>query len=572
MFTVQSLPAHSDFISSSSIEMNALSAGTDDIIPDGGHIMGAVTSLTINSASYSNISVTYSSVSYIISDVNYQTDDLSTSVFENIISQLNPELPCSVVGTTSIFFSIANYPTSAVPSWISIDPSTGALSFTTPEVDSDTEYNFYIDSAIGGVSDPIHKLIKLTVLNCIPSNWVKCTSTSISIWEICSSDYNLSSGEWVSQNSSKVDSITSKVASEIAQALTTTITSLFGTIAGIIVLTGLLNTSSIANLWMTVNQLQLFFLLELTRVYLPNDVQATIEGSEFALNIFKYFQLKNLNISSYLLRNFKFELSNKLLEPLGINYDSIIVNIYSIIVFTFIMIILSILIFPLKKLLFRFKDNRRWPCLIKTLYWIVDKIYRMLVLSYFIRNALEMSQFVLISAIYEVYQHNTSNVYRVISSIFSILVISLYVLMIFLIFYLTLSSYRPIEKEHNKVEEFFRGIKLSIKHRSYVTVLIIRRITFIVLLVVCTSISSIVLIIIMVIIQIVYLIYLSWVRPYIEIKGNFIEIMNEIYFFFLLSFLIFVNTKNDWNSIKTSLYMWVLVSNVIAVFVIIAGT
>ena len=65
---------------------------------------------------------------------------------------------------------------------------------------------------------------------------------------------------------------------------------------------------------------------------------------------------------------------------------------------------------------------------------------------------------------------------------------------------------------------------------------------------------------------------LLYLRPYEGVKSNFIEIMNEIYFGFLLLFLSIINTKSEWDSTKTSIYMWVLLSNTLAVFVIIFGT
>ena len=83
--------------------------------------------------------------------------------------------------------------------------------------------------------------------------------------------------------------------------------------------------------------------------------------------------------------------------------------------------------------------------------------------------------------------------------------------------------------------------------------------------------SSRVLIIVLFLIQVVYILKLSYLRPYEETKGNFIEILNEIYFGFLVIFLAIVNTKDEWNSIKTNTYMWVLVSNTFVVLIIVSG-
>ena len=62
---------------------------------------------------------------------------------------------------------------STVPSWIAVDSVSGILSINSPEVSLDTEYDFYINSAVSGVSSPIQKLIKLFITNCAAKNWKK---------------------------------------------------------------------------------------------------------------------------------------------------------------------------------------------------------------------------------------------------------------------------------------------------------------------------------------------------------------------------------------------------------------
>ena len=119
----------------------------------------------------------------------------------------------------------------------------------------------------------------------------------------------------------------------------------------------------------------------------------------------------------------------------------------------------------------------------KTTFWIADRLYRILTFGFFIRNTLELSQFILISSINEIYESNTEDSYRLISFVFSILMVIFFVLMVGLIQYLTFSSYSLNENEHNRLEEFFRGLQFDGKHKFYTTVLLLRRLTFIVLLI-----------------------------------------------------------------------------------------
>ena len=553
----QSISAHPDFQTTATWTMNLLASGTEDIVADSGQTIGAVTTQTITAAAYTNLTVTYVAGTSYTSDVSYFTADQTVNVMENSATQTLPDLPCSISGSTSISFSTANYMTSTVPSWVAIDSVSGVLSVNSPEVSLNTEYDFYINSAVSGVSSPIQKLIKLIITNWAAKNWKKCISNNSLTCETCLSGYVLSSGVWD--------------ISKTAKALSQTIMSAVIIIAAIVVLTSMINTTSTASLWMTINQLQLFFLLLLTRAYIPKDVKVWIEGSDFALNIYDYFSIYKLNINPSFLRKFEFDLTNQSLEPLGINYDSTFANTSTILFYTFLMILISLLIFFMRKLAYRCRESQRCSWGTKTLYWIVDKLFRMMVLGYFIRNWLEMSQFILISSANEIYQWDITSFYRLLSLIFSISMISIFLQVVILVLYLTFSTYRLNEKEHNLLGEIFWGIKQNKRHKFYVTLLLLRRFWFAILLITWLFMSSRDLIIVLSIIQVIYILNLSFLRPYKETNGNIIEILNEIYFWFLVIFLSIVNTEDEWNSTKTNAYMWVLVSNTFVVLAIILG-
>ena len=180
---------------------------------------------------------------------------------ENSTTQTLPDLPCSISGSTFISFSTANYMSSTVPSWVAIDSVSGILSINAPEVSLDTEYGFYINSAVSGVSSPIQKLIKLIITNWIVKNWKKCVSTNSLVCETCVSGYFLTSGVWDISKTTNPQS--SQTTSETAKALRKTTTSIVIAITMIVVLTSLIYTTDIACLWITINQLQLFFILSI---------------------------------------------------------------------------------------------------------------------------------------------------------------------------------------------------------------------------------------------------------------------------------------------------------------------
>ena len=309
----------------------------------------------------------------------------------------------------------------------------------------------------------------------------------------------------------------------------------------------------------------------LTRAFIPKDVKVLIEGSDFASNIYECFSIYKLNIYPSFLRKFEFGLTNQSLEPLKINYDSTFANTSSVLVYTFLMILTSLLIFFMRKLAYRCRESQRCSWGAKAQYWIVDKLYRMMVLGYFIRNGLEMSQFIIISSVNEIYQWDTTDSYRLISFLYSISMILIFLLVVILVLYLTFSTYRINEREHNLLEEFFIGIQQNKRHKFYVALLLLRRFWFVILLITWLFISSRNLTIALSIIQFLYILSLLYLRPYEETKGNLIEILNEIYFGFLVLFLAIVNTEDEWNSAKTNTYMWILVSNTFVVLVIVLG-
>ena len=307
----------------------------------------------------------------------------------------------------------------------------------------------------------------------------------------------------------------------------------------------------------------------MTRAFIPADIQEIIRGCDFAFNIYGYFPIEKLSMYSSLISEFEYDQTNSSLESIGMKSSSTIANTSSILVWTFFMILFAISICLLKLLFSWWKDSKKWSWIAKSQYWIVEKLYMMMMFGYFIRNALEMSQFILISSINEIYISNISETNRLISFIFSVLILLFFTLMVGFAIYLSFSSYRLNEDKHNKLGEYFRGFKQERKHKLYVVILLLRRLLFVVLLVTWNFISSRTLIGILIVIQVIYTIYLFYLRPYKEVKWNIIKILNEIYFGFLIIFLVFVNTEDQWDSVKTNLYIWVIVSNTLIVFTII---
>ena len=182
----------------------------------------------------------------------------------------------------------------------------------------------------------------------------------------------------------------------------------------------------------------------------------------------------------------------------------------------------------------------------------------MLTYGLYIRLFLELFQLFLVSGINEVYYIDVSDKYRIISFAFAVAILIIWFWFTLFVVFFSISSYIAIEGQHNKLNEFFSGLKINKRHRFSVAILLIRRLFFVAFLFVCYSVSSKVVIGVLSLFQLCYLIYLILIRPFIEIKANIIEIVNETIFLFLLSSLFFLNTENDWTPTIAIVYMQII--------------
>ena len=95
--------------------------------------------------------------------------------------------------------------------------------------------------------------------------------------------------------------------------------------------------------------------------------------------------------------------------------------------------------------------------------------------GYYIRFIMQMDQFLLVFSIYEIYNFNISNLFNIISFCFAILILILCLSITGVVLYLSLSSYETSDEEHNKIGEFFIGIKMEKGYKIFIFALILRR-------------------------------------------------------------------------------------------------
>ena len=525
-FSLSLISQHPDF-TPSSITMNVLPSGSYDVVTETGMPALSYTSVLANPISWINQTYTISQNYW--TDVYYQTNSQSLSVIEKTSTQVLPDLSCSLSSSTSIVFSLGSFNSEVVPSWVVVDANTGMLTITSPEVEQDKNYNFNVNATITGLILQTQKQIKLTV-----------------------KDWNT----WGSQT---------------ANILRITVQSVIGVVMVASVISSMLNVSSGSSIWLLINEVQLFFLLLLTRAYIPDDVKLVVTGLKFALNPTFYFSFNSMPAYNSVIDKFNFELSNNSLSNVGVNSDSSVYNTAPLFVSLLVIIVCHFAVIVFKKLLSKCKTDWKWGWIVKIMIWIVEKIYNLLSFSYYIRAGLQINQFLLICSVYEIYSFNSSQPFRVVSLAFALLILISWISLLILASYLSMSAYTVNEGKHNKLGEFFKGLKMNRKFKFYTCMLILRRTVFVVLLVTWVSLASRLLIGLLVLLQLVYLAYVCYLRPFRELKDNLTEIMNEAYFLLLLSSLVYLNEESYWSSAVTSIYMWGVCSNSMAALFISIG-
>ena len=241
-----------------------------------------------------------------------------------------------------------------------------------------------------------------------------------------------------------------------------------------------------------------------------------------------------------LFQRIYFEQSDPTYKLLNIESESTIYNIFPLLFMIALISLISVIVNLLFWLLTKWNIQGVWPkiaCVIEFLKNIVIKVIK---LNIYIRLIMIISLYILVSITNEVNNFNSSNPWRIVSLIFIIWLMFFFIAKIILVFSLSV-TYGGVSNDNYEVfEEFFRGIKNERESRIFCTIHLIRKIYYVIILVIYPSIDTWPMISMIVIYQIAYFAFLVYIRPYQEIKWNIVEIINELIFFYLFLLLTFL--------------------------------
>ena len=129
-----------------------------------------------------------------------------------------------------------------------------------------------------------------------------------------------------------------------------------------------------------------------------------------------------------------------------------------------------------------------------------------------------MSLYILVSITNEVNNFNSSNPWRIVSLIFIIWLMLFFISKMILVFSLSV-TYRGVPNNNYEVfEEFYSGIKNERKSRLFCSIHLIRKIYYVIILVIYPSIDTWPMISMIILYQLAYFAFLVYIRPYKEIK------------------------------------------------------
>ena len=154
-FSQDTLNSHPDFMQSD-LKLNILNSRENEITVASTYFAIDDTPFDIPSSSaLVNSILSYNAI--ISLSIYSQTNDQSFSIIGGSNTTFIPDLTWSPSGTTMISFNTAAYGSNPLPSFVSVNSSTGAMRVAAPNVTADTTYIFYINAVISGLTNPVKK-------------------------------------------------------------------------------------------------------------------------------------------------------------------------------------------------------------------------------------------------------------------------------------------------------------------------------------------------------------------------------------------------------------------------------
>lgn len=385
---------------------------------------------------------------------------------------------------------------------------------------------------------------------CAVANCTSCTYNDHKVWVKWEEGFNLTdkNSTWVKppEVSEAVEDATTatQVITGVGVALT----------AGI----SLLSLSSPTAIWAMANQLQLFMLLLLTRRYLPVDVIAFITGQKFFSFCFDFIPIDKLDVIKIPAKWMHKEQTNDRLMEIGVESGSVFSNNCYFCAYVLALVVIQIILSFFKGCKLKEPSSK----LKRLTYFVYHKVWDFFSFNIYLRSMIEGYQFLLISWIYELKEYDVGKFAHQFSyslaSVTFIILVGFMCLALHQFRYYT-SHYNP--NKHTYWDEFFIGVKNQKYARAYYALFLTRKLVYVSWLMFFDFIPVWITVIVFAVMQICYFLLIALLRPFENGQDNFIEVINELYFAVLVTWLVPFDRESEWIGSPTKIYVGIMMSN-----------
>ena len=228
--------------------------------------------------------------------------------------------------------------------------------------------------------------------------------------------------------------------------------------------------------------------------------------------------------------------------------------------------LVMMLIPQFKHNLYRSKFKRNWN-------FVVNKTRQIFSFAIYLRLIMEAYQHLLLASFSQLsYTGIFEDLPKIVSTATAITVIVLCVLFLSMaIGYYCLNRKGFPKNERYYLGEFFEGLKDS-KYARLIPILVLaRRMAFVILLLMASTDKVLPSLAPMALIQLFYLIVIILTRPMDDVSDNLIEMVNEFFYLFFVSWQLYFNKEERWSSSRSYVYVGSMIFNTIIVCCISLG-
>jgi hypothetical protein len=302
-------------------------------------------------------------------------------------------------------------------------------------------------------------------------------------------------------------------------------------------------------------------LILLFEIDIPSRIVNIFDSTKYLSLSFEISFINEIPFISSTLNYLDFLPPNGHYDILGINSGSALVNIFSLLGILLLILFLHILSYPLK-LLGQKKTSGTKP---STWRLVCLKIWKFFTFGVYIRLTLQSYQLMVINSVSGLYNAQKKDI----SHLISILAAS--VIGVFCVITPLLGFFIFYKRMNKGVEEIFVGLKKNQISRIYQMILMLRKLIFIMWMILFKFLPKTPYLLIPSIYQLGHIIFIIAVRPFEKTKDNVIEIFNEIIFTVILSGLNYLHSEENWRRQFIDTYVYLIMAPGIFISLISLG-